>query len=61
MPAYPLPDNMTDLTVQRIVVRNGLSMEIARHLLDDIRIEVACLETHGIPDDDPAGRKMFHH
>jgi glutamate decarboxylase len=33
VPAYPLPEGMADQTVQRIVVRNGLSMELADHLL----------------------------
>ena len=35
VPAYPLPDNMSDLTVQRIVVRNGLSRDLADDLLDE--------------------------
>jgi glutamate decarboxylase len=32
-----MPDGLTDLTVQRIVVRNGLGMDLADRLLDDIR------------------------
>jgi glutamate decarboxylase len=44
VPAYPLPDNLADLTVQRIVVRNGLSMDLAEELLDDIREETAHLD-----------------
>lgn len=37
IPAYPMPDNLADVTVQRIVVRNGLSMELAATLLDDVQ------------------------
>ena len=40
VPAYPMPDNLTDVTVQRIVVRNGLSHDLASALLRDIRTEV---------------------
>jgi glutamate decarboxylase len=36
VPAYPMPDNLTDLTVQRIVVRNGLSMDLADRFLDSL-------------------------
>ncbi len=44
VPAYPMPDNLADLTVQRIVVRNGLSRDLAESLLDDIQEEVAYLD-----------------
>ncbi len=37
VPAYPMPDDLADLTVQRVVVRNGLSMDLADSLLDAIR------------------------
>ena len=44
VPAYPLPDDLSDLTVQRIVVRNGLSGDLADRLLDDITTETAYLD-----------------
>ena len=44
VPAYPMPEAMTDLTVQRIVVRNGLSMDLADALLDQIRASVSYLD-----------------
>ncbi|QEE61941.1 glutamate decarboxylase [Salinibacterium sp. dk2585] len=44
VPAYPMPENLTDLTVQRIVVRNGLSMDLAAELLADIETETAYLD-----------------
>ena len=44
IPAYPMPDNMSDLTVQRIVVRNGLSKDLADNLLERIRDSVQYLD-----------------
>lgn len=37
VPAYPMPDDLSDLVVQRIVVRNGLSRNLAESLVSDIR------------------------
>ncbi|MDE0547635.1 glutamate decarboxylase [Microbacterium sp. C7(2022)] len=45
VPAYPMPDDMPDLVVQRIVVRNGLSRNLAESLLSDIREAVAELDS----------------
>jgi len=44
VPAYPMPDDLTGLTVQRIVVRNGLSRELAGRLADEIRDAVGYLD-----------------
>jgi glutamate decarboxylase len=44
VPAYPMPDDLASITVQRIVVRNGLSRDLAGSLLDDIETEVRYLE-----------------
>jgi len=44
VPAYPMPDDLTSLTVQRIVVRNGLSMDLAAELLEAIRVETEYLD-----------------
>jgi hypothetical protein len=44
VPAYPMPDDLADLTVQRIVVRNGLSMDLADRLLDSLRASVTFLD-----------------
>jgi glutamate decarboxylase len=44
VPAYPMPDDLASLTVQRIVVRNGLSMDLAAELLADIETETAYLD-----------------
>ena len=37
IPAYPMPDDISDLVVQRIVVRNGLSRNLAESLVLDIQ------------------------
>jgi glutamate decarboxylase len=44
VPAYPMPDDLADLTVQRIVVRNGLSHDLADTLLQAIRDSVTYLD-----------------
>lgn len=36
VPAYTMPDNATDVTVLRVVVREGFSADLARALRDDI-------------------------
>lgn len=60
VPAYPMPDDLTEVTVQRIVVRNGMSHDLASFLVRDLR---ACVDhlnraDGGPPDDRRAG---FHH
>ncbi len=62
VPAYPMPDDLSDVTVQRIVVRNGLSMDLADSLLDEIGESVRYLD--GLDGPLPhEGRKTaaFHH
>jgi glutamate decarboxylase len=62
VPAYPMPDDLADVTVQRIVVRNGLSMDLADVLLDDIAASVSYLD--GLDTPLPRrGRRTtaFHH
>jgi len=46
VPAYTFPDNLTDMAVMRIVVRNGFSMDLANLLLDDLRAHLRILEHH---------------
>jgi len=48
IPAYPMPVDLTDITVQRIVVRNGLSMDLAGRLVDDIRAQVKHLDATNV-------------
>ncbi|MDR2252580.1 MAG: glutamate decarboxylase [Bifidobacteriaceae bacterium] len=58
VPAYPMPDALQDLTVQRIVVRNGVTMDLADKLLGELRSAVAFLDAHGGPRGAGAA---FHH
>ena len=39
-----MPDNLSDITVQRIVVRNGLSRNLAESLVLDIKEAVDYLD-----------------
>ncbi len=62
VPAYPMPDDLADRTVQRIVVRNGLSMDLANLLLNSIRECVDYLD--GLSGPLPKQRRAttsFHH
>ena len=44
VPAYTMPDNATHISVLRIVVREGLSADLARALHDDARTALASLD-----------------
>jgi glutamate decarboxylase len=62
VPAYPMPDNLADLTVQRIVVRNGLSMDLADALLDQIDTAVTYLDgLDGPLPHEGRATTAFHH
>jgi glutamate decarboxylase len=50
VPAYTFPENLQDVAVLRIVVRNGFSRDLADLLIDDLRAQVGCLvEAPGRP------------
>ncbi|GAA1612223.1 glutamate decarboxylase [Leucobacter chromiireducens] len=61
VPAYPMPDDLAELTVQRIVVRNGLTIELADSLLDAIREETAYLDALTSPLPHPTAHPAFSH
>ncbi|BDZ64559.1 glutamate decarboxylase [Agromyces mangrovi Wang et al. 2018] len=61
VPAYPMPEDLADVTVQRIVVRNGLTMDLADELLADIRSATEYLEQIQTPMPDMGNRSGFHH
>ncbi|MBP3036242.1 glutamate decarboxylase [Arthrobacter sp. zg-ZUI100] len=61
VPAYPMPSNLENLTVERIVVRNGLSMDLADSLLQDIRTETEFLDRLESPMPQEAEQPGFHH
>ncbi|MGY3564531.1 glutamate decarboxylase [Sinomonas sp. RB5] len=61
VPAYPMPDGLADLTVQRIVVRNGFTRDLAESFLEDLRTAVAFLDSADTPFPDPEHGSAFHH
>lgn len=61
VPAYPMPDNLSDRTVQRIVVRNGLGMDLATSLLAAIEAETQFLDQLDGPMPRGAAQPAFHH
>jgi len=61
IPAYPLPDNMSDQVVQRIVVRSGMNMDLAANLLRDIATEVEYLDSLDGPLPTPRSTESFRH
>lgn len=62
VPAYPMPPAMEDVTVMRIVVRNGFSMDLARLFLMNLKQAVAYLETmNGTASRNPERDRRFHH
>ncbi len=46
VPAYSMPANREDLVVQRILVRNGVSRDLASLLLGDMKTAIESLEKH---------------
>lgn len=63
IPAYPMPDDLSDMTVQRIVVRNGLSLDLAGRLVADIAAETEYLDRLAgpMPVQRPVRGRGFHH
>jgi glutamate decarboxylase len=65
VPAYTFPENLQDVAVIRIVVRNGFSLDMADLLLADLRTQVDVLTAHPaapvplLPDG--RGRSGFAH
>ncbi|MGB9680114.1 MAG: glutamate decarboxylase [Minisyncoccia bacterium] len=61
IPAYPLPKSMEDVIIMRIVVRNGLSIDLAHLLIDDIKRSVEYLNNleGKMPKEKP--NIHFHH
>jgi glutamate decarboxylase len=52
VPAYPLPENMADCIIQRVVVRQDFNMQIATQFINDFNqaikeLDAAKLLVHG--------------
>ncbi|GAA4044706.1 hypothetical protein [Agromyces indicus] len=60
VPASLMPDDLADLTVQRIGVRDRLTMDLASDLLDDLRDAPQYLERLTAPMPDAGRRSAFH-
>jgi glutamate decarboxylase len=58
VPAYRMPEAITDMAVLRVCVRNGFGRDLADHLVTDLRDAVEALDKRGggAPADD-----SFHH
>jgi glutamate decarboxylase len=60
VPAYPMPEALTSLTVARVVVRNGLSRDLAAGFVEDLTAHVRDLESLATPL--PRRKRVaFHH
>jgi glutamate decarboxylase len=60
VPAYSMPGNCTDLVVQRIVVKNGFSHDMADLLLEDMKRHIAYFESQPGLKPKTSG-SHFHH
>jgi glutamate decarboxylase len=64
VPAYTFPENLTDMAVMRIVIRNGFSMDLASLLLQDFKLHLRVLEHHPqtqMPPELQKKRESFAH
>ena len=61
VPAYTFPENRTDLSVLRVVCRNGFSRDLAGLLMEDLERVLPDLERQDGPQHRPAGVTAFHH
>ena len=63
IPAYPLPANMEDVTVQRIVCRADLSMAMAIKFVQDMKAEIEHLDNAHVlsGEGQPQGKAHFDH
>ena len=63
VPAYSFPENRQDLSVLRVVVRAGMTHDMADLLLEHLKEETEYLESLGqpLPGPRPEDRKSFAH
>ena len=60
VPAYTFPENRQDLAALRIVIRNGMSRDLADLLIADLKTHMARLDQLQAPLPQPA-HEGFHH
>ncbi|MGH9068667.1 MAG: glutamate decarboxylase [Acidimicrobiales bacterium] len=61
VPAYTFPDHRTDLSVLRVVCRNGFSHDLADLLVEDVTRLLAQLGDQPAPLQGPGTATAFHH
>jgi glutamate decarboxylase len=61
LPAYTFPKNRTDLVALRVVVRRGVTHDLADLLISDIKRELALLEKQSAALHTSANSTSFHH
>jgi glutamate decarboxylase len=62
VPAYPLPPDMENITIMRVVVRNGFSMDLAYLFLMDLKQAVSYMDSLDGPiPHDTKYDNGFHH
>jgi glutamate decarboxylase len=59
IPAYTMPENATDISVLRVVIREGFSKDLAASLIEGLRDSVAHFENHRIAG--PDGNSAYAH
>ncbi|QIM47824.1 glutamate decarboxylase [Pusillimonas sp. DMV24BSW_D] len=62
VPAYSMPANRTDLVIQRVLVRHGVSRDLVSLLVDDMKRSLEYFERHPVDVPMSAGEAGgFHH
>ncbi|HLZ63247.1 MAG TPA: pyridoxal-dependent decarboxylase [Ktedonosporobacter sp.] len=61
VPAYTFPEKRTDLAVLRMVIRNGMSHDLADLLLEDLKRVLAQLQKQPLPSHDATTSSAFNH
>lgn len=62
VPAYSMPANRTDLVIQRVLVRHGVSRDLVSLLVDDMKRSLEYFEKHPVDVPMSAGEAGgFHH
>ena len=61
VPAYTFPEHRTDLAALRVVVRRGVTRDLADMLLEDLQRHLSRLEKQAAPVHDAASASGFKH
>src|SRR5205807_7606939 len=61
VPAYTFPENREDLSALRVVVRAGMTLDMADLFLAEVRKQTAVLEAFDSPLPDRRGEQGFRH